>query len=268
MFIDAHNHLQAPELLVHFGEIYAESKRLDIGLMLVNGTSETDWSKVVELHEIYPQWVLPSLGLHPWYLNWRTPDWDKQLTYLLNKYPAAVGECGLDKWMPNFDLDLQVEILVRHLEIAHKHQRPVSLHCLKAWGSLLKVLENNPLPKRGFLLHAYSGPLEMIERLTQLGAYFSFNGYFLEARKADRLEALRRFPIERLLIETDAPAMPLPEAASRFDLGIDNDGKRINHPANLTVVYQAAAMTLGLPSAELQAQVEANFRTFMGPLIT
>lgn len=267
MLIDAHNHLQHPDLLIHFGDVLDQLESRNIGMMLINGTTETDWNKVIELYDIYPRWALPSLGLHPWFLNERSPNWHKKLTYFLNKYPIAIGECGLDKWIPDHDLELQQAILQTHLDLAHKYQRPITLHCLKAWGTLLEMLQNDPVPERGFLLHAYGGPTEMVQPFVEMGAYFSFSGYFLEPKKAERLDVFRSIPIERILVETDAPSMPLPEDKDAFQLGLNSDGKRINHPANLPIVYDALAMALGMPRKELEQQAEANFRRLMGPLI-
>ncbi len=88
--------------------------------------------------------------------------------------------------------------------------------------------------------------------MAKLGAYFSLPGYFAHPRKARQRETFRRVPLERLLIETDAPDQPLPDARNRFPL-LDAEGKPLNHPANLRAVYEFAAELLGLPLEKLAA---------------
>src|SRR5256884_7646943 len=65
------------------------------------------------------------------------------------------------------------------------------------------LLRAHPLPGRGFLIHAYGGPQEMVAGFAKLGAYFSFNAYFLHERKGRQREVFRHIPADRLLIETE-----------------------------------------------------------------
>jgi TatD DNase family protein len=123
---------------------------------------------------------------------------------------------------------------------------------------LLEILRREPLPPGGFLLHSYGGAPELIPGLVKLGAYFSLPGYFAHPRKTRQCETFRRVPLERLLIETDAPDQPLPAERNRFPL-LDASGKPLNHPANLRTVYEFAAELLVLPLEEFAAQVESNF---------
>jgi TatD DNase family protein len=119
-------------------------------------------------------------------------------------------------------------------------------------------------PARGFLLHAYGGPLEMMPKFAEHGAYFSFNGAFLDARHAAKREVFKKIPADRLLVETDAPAMPLPADRARFTLPPAPDGSPVNHPANLAATYAALAELRGVPLDALAAQVEENFLRFFG----
>jgi TatD DNase family protein len=123
-------------------------------------------------------------------------------------------------------------------------------------------LQAGPLPPRGFLLHAYSGSVELVAPFAALGAYFSFNGAYLAPRHA-RLRALyQTIPLARLLIETDAPAMLAPPAHAPFALAA---APELNHPANLAATYAALATLRELPLATLTAQVAANYRRlFLG----
>ena len=121
------------------------------------------------------------------------------------------------------------------------------------------MLRAGPLRKRGFLLHSYGGPAEMVEPLARLGAYFSFPGAFAHERKTRQRDAFRRMPPNRLLIETDAPDQALPEDRVTHPLG-----QRLNHPANIAAVYEAAAEVLGQAPADLAQRVEENFVRLFG----
>jgi TatD DNase family protein len=259
---DAHNHLQDQRLKPHLPAILSALRTEPIARMVVNGTCEADWPGVLELARTCPQ-VLPSFGCHPWHVQQRTPRWQTELARFLDAVPSAVGEIGLDRWINDYDLPAQEEVFVWQLRLAAGRGLPVSIHCLQAWGRLLEILRREPLPPRGFLLHSYGGAPELVPGLVQLGAYFSLPGYFAQERKHRQRAAFRCVPLERLLIETDAPDQGLPAQRNRFPL-LDAAGRPLNHPANVGAVYQFAGELLGLPLETLAAQVETNFLRLFG----
>jgi TatD DNase family protein len=228
-----------------------------IARMVVNGSCEEDWPEVLELARRHPQ-VLPSFGYHPWRLKGRSVQWQSELKRFLDAVPSAVGEIGLDRWIPNHNIEEQAGVFVWQLRLAAERDLPVSIHCLQAWGPLLEVLRREPRPACGFLLHSYGGAAELIPPLVKLGAYFSLPGYFAHERKERQRESFRQVPLERLLIETDAPDQGLPGERNLFHL-TDDKGKPINHPGNLSAVYEFAAELRNLPLEQLAAQVESNF---------
>jgi TatD DNase family protein len=260
-YVDAHLHLQADGLFERVGEVMALCAEIGIERMVVNGTRESDWERVAELAREYPGRVLPSFGLHPWYVNEASADWRDRLVGYLDAMPSGVGEVGLDRWIQDFDLEKQEEAFRFQIRLAAERGRPLSIHCLKAWGRMLEVLEGEPLPECGFLLHSYGGAVELVPDFARLGGYFSFSGYYLEERKAERREVLKAIPSERVLIETDAPEMPLPEGRARYSL----EGKG-NHPGNLVVVYEEAAKILGESQEGFSLRVGENFRQMFGVL--
>jgi TatD DNase family protein len=263
MFYDAHNHLQDERLKPHLAAVMAAVQAQPIARMVVNGSCEADWPEVLALAREFPQ-VIPSFGLHPWYVKNRTPSWQASLAGHLDQIPAAIGEIGLDRWINDHDDAQQEEVFIWQLRLAADRNLPVSIHCLQAWGRMLEILRDQPGPSRGFLLHSFGGPAEMVPALARLGAYFSLPGYFAHQRKARQRETFRHVPIERLLIETDAPDQRLPDERNHFPLA-DAEGKPINHPANLRGVYEFAAELLSMPLEDLSAQVEQNFQRLFGP---
>ncbi len=269
-YFDAHNHLQDERFGGRQAELIAVCRAAGVAGMVVNGACEADWPAVAALARTHPDLILPAFGYHPWYMGERTAEWENRLRACLREHPgASVGEIGLDRWKAGLDFTVQQEVFARQLRLAAEWDLPVSIHCLQAWGPLYDVLRTGPRPARGFLLHSYGGPAELVEPLTRLGAYFSLPGYYAHERKRRQRETFRRVPADRLLIETDAPDQPLPEprVCYRLPPGIETSGDRpLNHPANLGAVYAFAAEWLGCSPDALTAQIEAHFIRLFGPL--
>lgn len=265
-FYDAHNHLQDDRFGGRQAELVAASRAAGVACMVVNGSCEADWPQVAALAREFPDLVVPSFGYHPWYVGERTARWRETLLGFLDATPGAViGEIGLDRWKPGLPYDGQEEVFLAQLRLAAERNLAASIHCLQTWGRLLELLRTTPRPARGFLLHSYGGPAEMVAPLAKLGAHFSFPGYFMHERKVRQREAFKLVPADRLLIETDAPDQLLPDAASAHPLTDTRSGKPLNHPANLPAVYQFVADLRGEPLDTLAAQVEENFRRLVLP---
>ena len=175
MLYDAHNHLQFEELAPHLDTIAADLQAIGLGGAVVNGTHpDDDWDAVAALAERF-DWVIPSFGVHPWDAGTRPDDWQLKFVYRLEAHPAAaVGEIGLDRWILEpgrasspllagarvAPIEEQMDVFAWQLRWAADHNRAATIHCVRAWGPLLEVLRDSPLPERGFLLHAYGGSPE------------------------------------------------------------------------------------------------------------
>jgi TatD DNase family protein len=288
--LDAHCHLHDAWFSPHRSRVLADLRAAGITRLVVNGTCETDWPDVTalcastspsaQLSALNPQ-LLPSYGLHPWDVGSRTSAWLNTLRATLDANPhAALGEIGLDRWildsarpddprlagLSRAPLEEQIEVFVAQLTLGAERNLPTSIHCLEAFGPLYDTLRTTPLPARGFLLHAYNGSTQLAKRFADLGAHFSFNGAFLDPRK-ERLRALyTMLPADRILVETDAPAMRLPPAHEKFSALTTPDGAIANHPANLAATYTALATLRNVPLATFATQVAANFTRLFGPL--
>ncbi|MSU56743.1 MAG: TatD family deoxyribonuclease [Pedosphaera sp.] len=278
---DAHNHLQDERFGGRQAELLADCAREGVVCMVVNGSCEADWSQVsavaaprqsavnstetdVRRSAETPLRIIPCFGYHPWYIHERTQDWLKNLTRFLDEVPSAVGEIGLDRWKPGLAYEGQEEVFIAQLRLAAERNLPVSIHCLQAWGRMLDLLKSEPRPARGFLLHSYGGPQEMVKPFADLGAYFSLPGYYAHEGKERQRETFKAVPRDRLLIETDSPDQSLPDARNRFPLTDSATGKPLNHPANLVAVYEFAAELIGEPAEFLAARVEGNFLRLFG----
>lgn len=282
MFFDAHNHLQDAWLAPHRARIFVDLAQVPLGRSVVNGTCQQDWPVVTTLaHE--HSFILPSLGLHPWYVGNSTSAWRDELVRSLDRHQrgggaVAIGEVGLDRWildrarpddsrlagLRRASLDEQIEAFTWQLEFAADRNLPVTIHCLDAWGALLDVLRRSRRPARGFLLHAYGGSAELARDFGALGAFFSFNGYFLGEKQAAKRAVFAGLPADRLLVETDAPAMPPPERFRAYSLPGLADGNPINHPANIQKIYEGLATVRKVSLPTLTTEVAENFRRLFG----
>jgi TatD DNase family protein len=260
-YFDAHNHLQDPKFDPDRDSIISSLRMTDVRRMVVNGTTESDWPQVAALAASDPS-IIPSFGIHPWFAGGRTAGWARALEEIVDSSHAAIGEAGLDRYLPNYDIADQKIVFEHHLHLASELNRPITIHCLYAVDDLLEVLERVPVPACGFLIHAYSCGAKWIEHFARLGAYFSFSGYFLNRGKEERFEAFKAIPSERLLVETDAPSMLLPREKEFFSL--EAGGQRRNHPGNLVVAYQELARLRGVSEQELRQLFEQNFIRLFG----
>ena len=259
---DAHNHLQDPRFAPVLESVIAEMCEAGVPRCVVNGTCQDDWPRVADLAHRHPNIIIPSFGLHPWKASARRPDWLDALGAALDEFPAsALGECGLDRWMRDYDLADQREVFLAQLALAANRNLPLAIHCLQAWGPLLECLRNHPAPGRGFLLHSYGGSAELVTEFADLGAYFSFSGHFLHPHKEKSRDAFRRVPPDRLLIESDAPDMLPPPDACAFNL-TGADGEALNHPGNLPAIAAGLATVLGIGDEELREGTAKNYETF------
>lgn len=268
---DSHCHLQDPRIFNKAPQVIKTA--LDTGIVhfAVNGVSEKDWHLVKEMSDNYPC-IVPSFGLHPWFVPDRTPNWFNTLKEALEATPsAAVGEIGLDKGSHGKEIDftVQVEIFRQQLELAKQLKRPASVHCVRAFGDLLPIMKSvGPFPA-GVILHSYLGSAEMVPEFAKLGAYFSFSGFLMSMKENKAKKMLKSVPTDRILLETDAPdALPRSDYLDSLffvegDASVPEEfrvqGEKsstlpketLNHPANIHNVLKFVASLLEVTKEEL-----------------
>jgi TatD DNase family protein len=282
---DAHNHLHDAWLQPHRAQVFADLATVGVRCAVINGSSEIDWEDVKTLtaeasqrNEPGALKIIPSYGVHPWDVGNRSARWLDDLRARLDADPrAGVGEIGLDRWMLDrakpddsrltglrrAPLEEQREVFLAQLALAAERNLPASIHCLDAIGPLYEALRSVKLPARGFLLHSYNGSTEMVGNFAKLGAYFSFNGSFLYPRKNKLRAVYAAIPSDRLLVETDAPALRLPTILEKFPpfAAPDAGHSLAGHPANIVAAYEGLADIRRTPLATLASAVEKNFGT-------
>ncbi|MBU0549144.1 MAG: TatD family hydrolase [Candidatus Omnitrophica bacterium] len=203
MFIDTHCHLDFPDFDSDRNEVIQRAKQQGIGYIINVGSSLRASQASVDLAGQY-DFIYASAGIHP-------HDADKVNKETLNtiaglcKSPrvVAVGEIGLDYYRGLSSVDNQKQLFINLLRLAESESLPVIIHCRQAQQDVLKILKDNNV-SRG-VVHCFSGDEAFLKQCLDLGFYISFTCN-LTYKKADNLRRLARItPLERLLLETDAP---------------------------------------------------------------
>lgn len=261
---DAHAHYHFFSLAPVVESALEQARQAGLDAAVVNGTCEDDWPLVRDFVREHP-WTRAAYGIHPWQAPQRSADWENRMRgYLLADATASVGEIGMDAWVEGHDLADQGGLFLRQWDIAVALARPVTVHCIQAWEPLRQVLRRAPALPRGFLIHAYNGPPGWIPWLVEKGAHFSFSPYFLLERKRPQREAFRLMPPERILIETDAPALSPPPEHNPYPLANPATGELLNHPANITTALLSLAETIGIPPEAAGRLTAANWERLFG----
>lgn len=257
---DSHCHLQDTRLRPSIDAVMQRATEAGVTGLLCCAAEESDWEEVLALAARFPA-VRPALGIHPLYLQSRSPDWARHLRAVLLSTGAAVGEMGLDHSVELRNDAEQETVFLTQLQIAADLRRPVSIHCRRAWGRMLELLRNAAALPPALVFHSYSGARDLIPSLAELGGYFSFSGSITRANNRRGHDAVRAVPAERILIETDAPdLLPAPDPAGRYPTPIGPD----NEPANLGCIAWKAAELRGATAAEIAVQTGENSLRIFG----
>jgi len=241
---DAHNHLQDERLSGRLEAVFFDAAAVGVELMATKGCRESDWGRVERI-AAERKGVHPAFGLHPWFVEERSREWFGRLKEALIAHPeASVGEIGIDRAVPERVDALQERIFLEQLELARTLERPATIHCRGAWGRLIELLDGfGPLP-RGFLIHCFGGSAETARALVERGAMISFSGSITRPNNRRAGEAVRAVPADRLLIETDAPDIPLHNLPSGLP-------REPNEPSRLPFVLAKLAELRNEPEGDL-----------------
>lgn len=235
-------------------------------LAVVNGTQVKDWQAVYDLAKSSPR-IIPSFGLHPWFLKDAPVSWRDTLRHYLQAIPSGVGEVGLDRVRNDIPFEQQEEVFREQVEIALSYNRPLSIHSVKSDERVLAILKSTGQRNFGFLMHSFTGSKEIARKLLDLGAYLSLSGATLhhEGQKARSL--LGYIPRDRLLLETDAPNQPPPRELYQSPLQDETSKQVLNHPAAIKAIYTRISQLLKIDLTELQEIVAKNFDRLFGSIM-
>ncbi len=190
MYIDAH---------CHFDKSAPAPKLTPVGRFICNAVLESDWP---ELQTLPSDLYSVAYGVHPWHAAAAAPGWDARLCDILTQNPGAmVGEIGLDKLRPDFDI--QCAAFRRALEIAHDMARTAHIHCVRAWDVMLAEIARTPPPV--IVMHGFYASPEIVSSLLRRGnVYFSYGPAVLRHATPRMAACIRATPDDRFLAESDA----------------------------------------------------------------
>ena len=220
--IDTHCHMDDPQYAEELSAFLEEQKAGGVELILVPGVDKTSVKDVLDVCDQYPDYLLPALGLHPENVK---EDWAEQLAIIKaavdeNLASAqrrsrliAIGEIGLDYHWDTTFVEQQHEALRKQMRWAEQYHLPVMIHSRDATEDTLKILREFP-SVRG-VMHCFSGSHEVAEQVVKMGYYLGIGGV-LTFKNCKLAEHLVGIPLERLVLETDAPYMaPVPYRGKR-----------------------------------------------------
>ena len=250
--IDTHCHLDFPVFDSDRAALLAECRQLGVGEYIIPAVGEENWGRVMALAAEHDG-ISYALGVHPWYVGGQTPAVLTRLQQRLAERPrglVAVGECGLDL-RSHVPQEGQLEMFEAQVELAKEHELPLIVHSVCANDTVAKILRRLR-PACGGVIHAFSGSLQQAEAFWQLGFRLGIGGVISFERANKTREAVRDMPLEALLLETDAPDMPL-----------QGQQGAPNTPANLPIIAQLLADLRQQPLAHVASVLhESTLRTF------
>jgi TatD DNase family protein len=171
-----------------------------------------------------------SIGIHPWYIDTQAVANELEIitNALQDKNCLALGECGLDK-LTTTNFELQKEVFIKQLVLAKKYNKPVIIHCVKAFDELLIIKKQ--FPNIVMIIHGFSKSNALAKQLQKHGFYLSFGKHILK-----HPEILKDLTIAKIFLETD-------DAAIRID-----------------TIYDKVSKVLNISKKQLEKQLTENFK--------
>lgn len=254
MLIDTHAHLNFRAYRKDRPEVIARC--LKEGMKVINvGSQQQNSLAAVELARQYPGNLFAAVGFHPIHVvdtDFVAPDFEKLLAEN-EKYIVAIGEVGLDYYRLPEDKRLKEETISKQREtfrffigLARQHSLPLILHCRDAYADLLEELKGAEL-KSGGVVHCFLGNRSLARKFLDLGLHLGFTGIITFADNNELLEVVKEVPLDRILIETDAPYLaPGPFRRQR------------NEPPYVRYVAEKIAELKGISYDEVVRQTAEN----------
>ena len=250
-WVDAHTHLDADELFPEKENLLNRALQADVErVLLVNSNAtEASFERTLEcLRLSHDVKRLASFGVHPHEAKVYDDAMEQRLLELLQqKNVVALGECGLDFYYNYSPEETQIAALHRQLSLALKNNLPVVIHCRDAYMQLADILIDHSAKWRG-MIHCFTGTRAEMQNLLELGFVISFSGIVTFRKAVELQECAKAVPLERILIETDAP----------FLAPVPHRGKR-NEPSYVVETGKFIATLRNIPEQELASAINQNF---------
>lgn len=253
-FFDSHCHFDFAAFDNDRELIWRACNARGIAQLMIPGVAREQWPRAAAIAQQHAH-IYFAVGLHPWWLAQENINAQALenirgdlLQHVFQPKCLAIGECGLDAAIAT-PLAVQQAVLDIHLQLAQHTSLPLIIHCRKAHSELLQQLKGYHLPAGG-VIHAFSGSYELAARYWAMGFRVGVGGTITYARANKTRAAIKKLPLEALLLETDAPDMPLS----------GRQGER-NSPIHIIEIAQMLAELRAEPLAKIATQTTHNSRT-------
>ncbi|MFW5680954.1 MAG: TatD family hydrolase [Pseudomonadota bacterium] len=253
MFVDSHCHLDFPQLAAQEDAVIARAHEAGVAVMQTICTKLTQATNVLALAERHPS-VVCAMGVHPHHTGIEGQT-DPTALIELAQHPkvTAIGETGLDYHYDYAPKDAQARSFRTHIEAARTTGLPLVVHTREADRDTLAILADE-MAKGPFtgVIHCYSSSRHLGEQAIELGLHLGIGGVLTFPRSTELRAIVEDLPLDRLILETDAPYLAPPPHRGRT-----------NEPAYIPLIAKVLAETKGETLATVEAATtEAFFRLF------
>jgi TatD DNase family protein len=248
---DSHAHLDGAEFDADRAEVIERARAAGVRRVILIGLwrQPGDFGRSLAIRAEYPGLFGTTVGVHPHDCG-RVPeeDWARLATLAADPAVNGVGETGLDYHYDHSPRDVQRSSFERQLTLAMEVGKPVSVHLREALDDSLAILGTSGIGRGpGGVIHCFSGDAAAAQRYLALGLHLSISGIVTFRNATALQEAARHIPLDRLLIETDAPFLtPIPHRGTR------------NEPAYVKLVAEKLAELKGIPAEEVAQAATSN----------
>ena len=217
MLVDSHCHLDFNDFEDDFEDMLQRAKEQGVTAMLNAGNNVGELDKQLKISEKYP-FIYTAAGVHPHnaaeYPDIKTEDF---VRYSKHKKVVAIGECGLDYYYDYSPKDMQIRVLKEQVKAAQETGLPLIIHNRESDEDMMSVLDEayKQKPFCG-VIHCFSSSRELAEFALSIGFYISASGMITFNKSNDIREVFADVPLDKLLVETDAPYLaPVPVRGRR-----------------------------------------------------
>jgi len=246
-FVDSHCHINFPELAANMGDVLAQMRQNEVVGALCISVNLADFPQVLALAEQYPH-IYASVGVHPDYEGVEEPDVARLVGLAQHPRVIAIGETGLDYFRLKGDLEWQRARFRNHIRAARASGKPLIIHTREAAADTLRIMAEENAAEPGGVMHCFTETWEVAEAALAMGFYISFSGIVTFKNARQLKEVARRVPMERMLIETDAPYLaPVPHRG------------KLNQPSYVKHVAEEIALLRGISVDEAGRSTTENF---------
>ena len=245
--IDTHAHLDFPEFSQDVASVLERASEMGVVEVVTIGIDLASSRSAVELAKRYPQ-IHAAVGIHPHGARHLEEETLAELAALAReKEVVAVGEIGLDYYRDRQPRDVQRLCMRQQLELACRENLPAMFHIREAYDDFLKIVPDYASSLPGAVMHCFSGDWEVARRCLDLGFHLSIPGTVTFPNAAIQQEVVRRAPLDRLLLETDAPFLaPVPFRG------------KPNEPSFVYYTAKKIAELRGCPLHEVSSRTTSN----------